>query len=102
MEDFQRVLRSFSEWRDKQPDIQEAIDEVCRDTELAREEVLAILEVTGVYVLPGSEMENSIKSFISQIDKDKIVVNDLIREIGFRFCISTKESRRLVESFANS
>ena len=101
MEDFQRVLRSFSEWRDKQPDIQEAIDKVCRDTELAREEVLAILEVTGVYVLPGSEIEDSIKSFISSVNTTRITVDELIREVGFRFVISTKEARRLVESFAN-
>jgi len=102
MTDVHRVLRSFSASRDRQPDIQKAIDEVCRNTKVDKEKVLAILDASGVYVLPGSEMESSIKSFIRSIDMAKITIDELIREVGFRFVISNKESKRLVESNLDS
>lgn len=96
MTNLQRVLRSFSASRARQPDIQKAVDEVCDTTGLGKEEVLNILEVAGVYVLPGSKMENSIRKFISSADKADLTPDELAREVGFRFVISTKEAKRLV------
>jgi len=98
MTEVHMVLRSFSESRKRQPDIEKAVDKVCQDTKLDKEEVLAILDAAGVYVLPGSEMERSIKDFVSSVDWTKITIDELIREVGFRFVISDKESKRLVES----
>jgi hypothetical protein len=100
MEELQKVLRCFSESRARHSDISRAIDEVFDNTKLDKERVVGILEVTGVYVLPGSEMEDSIKSYISSVDRSKITAEELARQIGFRFVISNKESKRLVELFA--
>ena len=101
MEELCKILRSFSELRDKYLDIQTAIEAVCISTGLDQEEVLGVLSVTGVYVLPDSEEENEIKCFISSVDKTKTTINELIREVGFRFCISDCESKRLVEKWLN-
>ena len=101
MEDLQKILKSFSELRDKYSDIQTAIETVCISTGLDQEEVLGVLSASGVYVLLNSEEENNIKRFISSVDKTKITLNELIREVGFRFCISSKEAKRLVEKWFN-
>ena len=96
MEELQKILKYFSDLRVKHPDIQIAIEEVCSSTGLDIEKVLRVLSGTGVYVLPGSGEEHEIKRFISSADMSKATVNELARDVGFRFCISDKESERLV------
>lgn len=98
MENLQRILKSFSELRDSYPDIQTAIETVCIGTGLDREEVLDALVASGVYVLPGSEEECEIRRFISSVDRTKTTVGELAKEVAFRFCISSREARRLVEN----
>ncbi len=102
MEDLQKILKSFSELRDKYSDIQTAIEAVCISTGLDRERVLGVLDVTGVYVLPDSEEENAIKRYISRADKSKTNVDDLGKEVAFRFCISDREGKRIVHEWFNS
>ncbi len=101
MEDLQKILKFFSELRDEYSDIQTAIEAVCISTGLDRERVLGVISVTGVYVLPGSEEEHEIERFINSADMAKTTVNNLVREVGFRFCISNKESERLVHKWHN-
>ena len=101
MEKLQKILRTFSDLRDKYSDIETAIEAVCISTKLDQIEVLGVLSMTGVYVLPDSEEEREIKRFISSADMAKTTVNGLAREVGFRFCISNRESKRLVEKWLN-
>lgn len=98
MGDLQRILKSFSELRDAYPDIQTAIEVVCISVGLDQEEVLGVLSVSGVYVLPGSLEEGEIKRFIASANMAETTVNELIRGVAFRFFISMRESKRLVES----
>ena len=99
MEELRKILKSFSELRDKYSDIGTAIEAVCISTGLDRERVLGVLDMTGVYVLPGSEEEYEIKRFISSADMTKKTVKELGRHVGFRFCISDREAERLVHKW---
>ncbi len=99
MEELCKILKYFSDLRNRYPDVKKAIEEVCTSTGLGQEAILGVLSVSGVYVLPDSEEENEIKRFIGSVDRTKITVNELIREVGFRFCISDCESKRLVEKW---
>ena len=98
MGDVHDILRAFSEAREKHTDIQTAIEVVCISTGLDKEEVLGVLSVSGVYVLPDSKEEHEIKSFINSVDRTK-TVDEMTKEVGFRFCISNKEAKRLVEKW---
>ena len=98
MGDVHNILRAFSEARDKHADIQTAIEVVCISAGLDQKEVLGVLSVSGVYVLPDSEEEHEIKRFINSVDRAK-TVDEMTREVGFRFCISNKEANRLVEKW---
>ena len=99
MEELCKILKYFSDLRNRYPDVKKAIEEVCTSTGLDQEVVLGVLSVCGVYVLPDSEEENEIKRFIGSVDRIKTTVNELVREVGFRFCISDHESKRLVEKW---
>jgi len=101
MEELQKILRSFSELRDQYSDIQTAIEAVCISTGLDQERVLGVLSGTGVYVLPGSEEENEIKNAISSADMSKKTVMELVTAVGFGFCISYEEAKRLVDKWLN-
>ena len=100
MEELKKILKTFSDLRDKYTDVETAIEVVCISTGLDQEKVLGVLSASGLYVLPGSEEENEIKRFIGSADRTK-TVNELAREVGFRFCISDCESKRLVEKWLN-
>ena len=101
MEDVQKILKSFSELRDQYSDIGTAIEAVCISTGLDRETVLGVLDVTGVYILPGSEEELQIKRFIASADKAKPTEKELARAVAFNFCISDREATRLVHKWIN-
>ena len=100
MEELQKILKSFSELRDKYSDIETAIEAVCIDTGLDRERVLGVINVTGVYV-SGSE-EEEIKKFIRSASMIKTTVKELRMQVGFRFCISNREAERLVHKWFNT
>ena len=99
MEELCKILKYFSDLRNRYPDVKKAIEEVCTRTGLDQGVILGALSASGVYVLPDSEEENEIKRFINSVDGIKTTVNELIREVGFRFCISDCESKRLVEKW---
>ena len=100
MEELKQILRTFSDLRDKYTDVETAIEAVCISTKVDLERVLEVIIKVGVYVPPDSEEEREIKNFISSADRTK-TVNELAREVGFRFCISTIEAKRLVEKWLN-
>ena len=93
------VLKVFSELRDRYSDIKTTIEAVCISTKLDQEEVLGVLSASGAYVLPDSEEEREIKNFISSADMTNTTVNELISKVGFCYCISDREAKRLVEKW---
>ena len=99
MEEVCKILKYFSDLRSRYLDVKKAVEEVCISTGLDQEAILGVLSASGVYVLPDSEEENEIKRFINSFDRIKTTVNELVREVGFRFCISDCESKRLVEKW---
>ena len=102
MEELQKILKSFSELRDQYSDIQTAIEMVCVTTGLGREKVLGVLDVTGVYILPGCEEELQIKRFIASADRANPTEKELTRAVAFNFCISSREAERLVHKWFNN
>ena len=98
--EIQKILRAFSELRGKYTDIETAIEMVCVSAGLDRQEVINAITSAGVFVPPDSDEENNIKCFIGSVDKNKTTTNELIRTVGFRFCISMREAKRLVEKMA--
>ena len=97
MDDVLKIFKVFSELRDRYSDIETAIEAVCISTKLDQEEVIGVLITSGAYVLPDSEEERAIRNFISSADMTKTNVNELIGKVGFYYCISDREAKRLVE-----
>ena len=94
-------LRVFSELRDSYPDVETAIEITSVNTKIDLDKLLCLLSAAGVYVLPDSETEREIRRFISSVDKTKTTVDELGRMIGFYFCISDREGKRLAEKWFN-
>ena len=94
-----KILKVFSELRDKYSNIETAIEAVCISAKLDQEEVLGVLSASGAYVFPDSEEEDKIKNFISSADMTDTTVNELIGKVGFCYCISDREAKRLVEKW---
>ena len=102
MDELKEILKSFSELRDKYSDIETAVEAVCISTGIDRQNVLDAICGAGLYVPPGSEVELQIKHHISSADMTKTAVKELVKEVAFCFCISTKEAERLVHKGLNS
>ena len=102
MNDLQKILKCFYDLRDKQSDIEKAVEQVSNDTGINQEEVLGVLTGAGLYILPGSEEEGEIKRFISSADRTKTTVKELVKGVAWCFCISNKEAERLVHKWFNT
>ena len=92
------IMKVFAGARDLCPDIGEAIKLVCAITKSSEEEVVGLLVAAGVLIVPGSGEEREIERFISG-NAGTNTVEELIGEVGFRFCISDKEAARLVKKW---